>query len=386
MGLFHKSSSNITDDNDNIDPKFSVTTSSYSIYTTLKKGYRFTPLPFGATYLEKPTESQLEYARDLGIVLPEDIGKADVSAILSRVVDGETDESTEKILGPDTRQYEVIPLPGPDVDFAAFAQQSGIKFSKYIGGDALFNQVVYSLEGGEKAAFYAYCVLCYETKSPIKNMLEHPRLNDFYAYAKLAVNDESLWASLKKIEPDKYVRPHKGTKAYKAAVEVLFPSTALSTSTSSVAEHSFADKLGYINEPVEPAPTPITYDPDNPEKASPKSCYVAVWLWAFGLHRLYAGRIITGLLYPLIMFFLLVFMIGGQTATTRVFCVGLFNAALWRECSAIFKGKLKDRSGKPLLNWYERTGGKGEKQIASKMLSWIVKGFALFVSYMAIFA
>ena len=38
MGLFHKSSSNITDDNDNIDPKFSVTTSSYSIYTTLKKG------------------------------------------------------------------------------------------------------------------------------------------------------------------------------------------------------------------------------------------------------------------------------------------------------------------------------------------------------------
>ena len=81
-----------------------------------------------------------------------------------------------------------------------------------------------------------------------------------------------------------------------------------------------------------------------------------------------------------------IFMIGGQTATTRVFCVGLFNAALWRECSAIFKGKLKDRSGKPLLNWYERTGGKGEKQIASKMLSWIVKGFALFVSYMAIFA
>ena len=356
MGLFGKSLDN-TEKGSKSNLKVSVTTSSYVTHERLKKGYRFTPLPFGTTYLEEPTEKQLEYAADLGITLPEGVGKADVSAILSRVEEGELDESSEKRLGPNERQYEIIPLPGPDVDFAAFAQQSGFEFSRYIGGDALLDEVVCSLNNEEKAAFYAYCVVCQETNSPIKNMLEHPRLNDFYTYAKLAVNDESLLASLNRIRPHEYLKPHRGTKAYKAAAEILFAPAASSekpvvnnwfehisdpyqlkrlerakqaectplsidkeketgsfSGTHGIYETSMghctckdytqrqlpckhmmrlAIELGYIKEPLETTPPPTPYAS---EEASPKSCYVTTWLWAIGLHRLYLGKIITGLL------------------------------------------------------------------------------------------
>lgn len=676
MGLFRKSSDN-TDKDSNSNLKVSVTTSSYTAYEQLKKGYRFTPLPFGTIYSEEPTEKQLAYAADLGITLPEGVGKADVSAILSRVEDGEPDISSEKFLGPKERQYEIIPLPGPDVDFAAFAQQSGLEFSRYIGGSDLLDEVVCSLNNEEKAAFYAYCVVCQETNSPIKNMLEHPRLNDFYTYAKLVVKDESLLASLNRIRPYEYLKPHRGTKAYKAAAEILLaPSTAsapVASSEKPVANNWFenitntdqlkrlerakqaectplsvdreketgsfsgkygiyetsmkhctcqdytrrrlpckhmmrlAIELGYIEEAAEsgigkvyapvsglslaetvqrleslteaaqrlyqdfllehsyrkkenvsfenslelislieagllktvrndrsflealteekimehlqiagvaPKKHPRTnadlinwclenvedildmfsdcsvvtapedtkksmrktysylhrkFDDDyymdedgktveypagasftatvcidgtvsscwvfpqdevtallnqyhcnrcsnmsstakppqdtapnisgfqnscteappktndlNLEEASPKSCYVTTWLWAIGLHRLYLGKIITGLLYPLVMFLLLVFMIGGPTQIVRGFCIGIFNAVLWLECSKIFKGAFKDKQGRPVINWYERPGRKDEKRTASKLLTWVVKGLVLFVSFLAI--
>ena len=158
--------------------------------------------------VEQPTERQLEYAADLGAAVPNDAGKQDVSAIISRFV------------GPCGDRYYENPQPSPNEDFAEFADHMGVHFSKFIGEDDLFSKVVHSLSGKDRAAFWAYSLLCGHSGIEIKNMM-----NDSDMYAKLcafsefAVTDPSIMQSIDARSENDYKRPHKGSKAYKAVAE-----------------------------------------------------------------------------------------------------------------------------------------------------------------------
>lgn len=163
---------------------------------------------------EEPTERQMDYVMALGASIPEDISKEDVSAIISRIADSD-DIVSEKWIAKDQMHVEVRPLKSPDEDFALFAHMMGVKFSRYIGEDALFERTVYHLTGRNKAAFFAYCVLCSVSGQKIGNMLESPNLDRLYAFGDKAAATENLMRSIDGREPDDYFEPHRGTIAFK---------------------------------------------------------------------------------------------------------------------------------------------------------------------------
>lgn len=167
--------------------------------------YKIEVVPF-----EAPTEKQLNYAADLGAVVPDDATKWDVSAIIGRYTGALGDVAYDE------------PQESPSEEFASFACNMGIRFSRFIGEDDLFNSVVNTLEGRDKAAFYAYCILKSTSATngtSVSAAPEYPDLTEPYKFADSVASSESIMKSINERTPDDYRSPHKGTKAYKAVAE-----------------------------------------------------------------------------------------------------------------------------------------------------------------------
>lgn len=163
---------------------------------------------------DTPTDRQISYALDLGAAIPEGACKEDVSAILSRILDGEI--VSERRIADDSELRETSPTDGPSEEFAMFAHDNKIHFSKFIEADALFNTVVYGLEGREKAAFYAYSILKNRAGVDVATDPVYPDLIGFYQFADMAMGSDSIMRSINERSPDDYRHPHKGSTAYKA--------------------------------------------------------------------------------------------------------------------------------------------------------------------------
>lgn len=172
--------------------------------------YAVIPLPIDA-----PTESQVKYLQSWGMTVPEGASKYDVSAILSRLEDAH-DIASEKDIAPNMKVERVYPLPSPSKEFAQYADAMGVQFSRYIGKEVLFNSTVYNLTGWEKAAFYAYCVLCHAKGTEPGDLRKSAAVNELYAFADIAANDATVMRSIVGREADDYLHPHKGSAAYKA--------------------------------------------------------------------------------------------------------------------------------------------------------------------------
>lgn len=168
--------------------------------------------------IEPPTENQIGYLESWGITVPDGACKYDVSAILSRLEDSDDVVNEIRVSKGAIKEY-IRPLEGPNEDFAMFAHEMGLHFSKFIGADALHRQVVCRLEYRDKAAFFAYCVMCNNSLAAIGNMLESPQIEQIYAFADEVLSNESLMRSIVGRAPEDYLNPHKGSMAYKAVAE-----------------------------------------------------------------------------------------------------------------------------------------------------------------------
>lgn len=113
----------------------------------------------------------------------------------------------------------VRPIPGPSKEFAEYADDLGIKFSMYISGPGLFTHTILNLEPREKAAFYAYCLICAHTQRAIENPKKSQYADKLYKFADMAIDNPVLLKSITGRGPSDYLNPHKGSKAYKAVAE-----------------------------------------------------------------------------------------------------------------------------------------------------------------------
>lgn len=165
-----------------------------------------------------PTDRQVEYLHSWNVEVPVGAVKEDVSAILSRL-ENSYDVVTEKKISDNAVAWYVRPLPGPSEEFAQYADAMGILFSKYVGKVALFNHTVYCLNERDKAAFFAYCVLCDHYHGEIGDLRTTEYFNQLYSFADMATANASIMRSIGNRDASDYIKPHKGTAAYKAVAE-----------------------------------------------------------------------------------------------------------------------------------------------------------------------
>lgn len=151
---------------------------------------------------EAPTERQINYLKDLGVVIPDGITKVDASCMISRATGEDSEEG-----------------PSPALVALAFGMKK--YFSAFIGADGLLSSIVYGASDRDRAALYAYGVRQSMRGEPFGNMLEDPDLSVFYGFADQVLNDEALLRSLNGREPKDYKNPYRGTAIYKAAAAHL---------------------------------------------------------------------------------------------------------------------------------------------------------------------
>lgn len=168
------------------------------------------PLDIKVIEPEPPTERQLTYAKDLGIVISaadmENITKEDISCMISRAIGDDSAES---------------PTPA----LMAMALEQNWQGSAYIGHKRLWHYIVKTADDKTLAALYIYAVQQYQNRQLIGNMYIEDKLELFYQFAEYAIADPSVLKSIKGREPDDFIEPSKNTIAYKAAAEFLHGTT-----------------------------------------------------------------------------------------------------------------------------------------------------------------
>ena len=149
-----------------------------------------------------PTEKQLAYLRDLGVVIPEGITKDDASCMISRAT------------GEDSKE-------GPTAEIVALATALKVEFSAFVGASGLFSSIIYQTDDRQRAALFAYSVKQDSKRRKFGNMVEDSNIDLFYAFADVVIADAALLRSLKGRDASDYKKPHHGTSIYKAAFDFL---------------------------------------------------------------------------------------------------------------------------------------------------------------------
>lgn len=148
-----------------------------------------------------PTDRQMDYVLELEAMIPDGACKDDVSAIISRIVD----------------EDEAAPDPG----LSRWAHDCGVKFSRFVGRDALLGYLLHQMQGADRATLYAYAVYLQEKGGDFSD----PRRLPVYAALRecgeeIAV-DPALLKSLEGRDVNDLRGPNRGTKIYKATAERL---------------------------------------------------------------------------------------------------------------------------------------------------------------------
>lgn len=130
-------------------------------------------------FFDPPTESQLDYAKDLKIKMPRDASIRDASALISRAVDRDSD---------------------PNLDLIEYAKGRGLLFSKYAGKKTLYNLIFLNLPQLDKIAFFAFSVYRWLSEDRHGNLDTHPQRHFFYDYARLKSGDEKFIKSMEKYQ------------------------------------------------------------------------------------------------------------------------------------------------------------------------------------------
>lgn len=194
-----------------------------NIITVIQKPDDITALPFDTldvAHKRPPTERQLRRAAYSGIVVPEDACLADVNCMLNRIDSHYTYVDAEELANGIIRKT-VMPDSSPCIELATYAADIGIRFSRFIGSHTLFKDIVKSASMRDRAAFYAYAVYLSLVDGEFKNLLEHPMCDRFYAFADDALKNPQISKSLSERDYHDFKKPHRGTLAYKAAIQYV---------------------------------------------------------------------------------------------------------------------------------------------------------------------
>ena len=148
----------------------------------------------------------MKYATDLGIVIQEDMSKADLSAVLDRV-----------LRAPDPKH----PLPGAPYGLLLYAQSIGLQPSPYIDYEHCIGEITYKLNGADLCAFYIYAVQMSRLGTSLSQPTSHPQWPLFQKLGDDMVNDERAYKSLCTRLPEDYINPSHNTLCYKAAAALM---------------------------------------------------------------------------------------------------------------------------------------------------------------------
>ena len=159
------------------------------------------PITINVEPMAMPTERQMNYANSLKAQLPNDACSKDISAIISRIVN----------------EDEEAPEPG----LSRYAHACKIKFSRFIGKQAILDTMFFQMNDVDRATFYAYAVYLRKNGgvfSDPRSLAVFPTLCKF---GKIAADDPSLMKSLADRRSDDLLAPNRGTKIYKATATFL---------------------------------------------------------------------------------------------------------------------------------------------------------------------
>ena len=140
-----------------IDAATEDTAAAMALSSGLSSPLTIVPCPH-----KTPGALQLEYARDLGITLPEDVCAEDAACLIARAVEDDTS----------------VPSKG----IAQYADRHGVRFSAWIGMCAFLNLLWRSLSMHDRLYLFVYSVSCYLDSRP----LEDPDDHDPAGYARFA--------------------------------------------------------------------------------------------------------------------------------------------------------------------------------------------------------
>lgn len=104
---------------------------------------------------------ELEYAKKLGILVPEGATKSDVKAMIAIELDDDQ-RASESLL--------------------SYARMKGMKCSDYIGNKALHNQLFDNLNLLDQIIFFGFCIYKFYMKECNENLLLHPLKEEFEAF------------------------------------------------------------------------------------------------------------------------------------------------------------------------------------------------------------
>ena len=134
--------------------------------------YEINVVPFAP-----PTDRQLEFANDLGINIPDDVNKINISYMI------------DSKLGNDS-------IPNPEL--VEFAYNRKILFSKYSGKKSLYNAIFSQLPLLDKIAFFYFSMYRYLSEDRKGNLDTHPSKDTFYNLATKQLENQAFITSMNK--------------------------------------------------------------------------------------------------------------------------------------------------------------------------------------------
>lgn len=149
----------------------------------------------------EPSDRQVDYALELEAMLPEGVCKEDVSAIISRITDGDED--------------------APDPGLSRWAHDCGVKFSRFVGHDAILGYLFHQMQGSDRGTLYAYAVFLQENGGGFSDPRRLPVYGVLRQCGEAIAADPALMKSLDGRDVDDLRCPNRGTKIYKAASEFM---------------------------------------------------------------------------------------------------------------------------------------------------------------------
>ena len=123
----------------------------------------------------KPSDRQIAYAQGVGIKVLDSYSAEDLSALLSRHEDHDSE---------------------PKAGLIEFATSHDLYFSKLIGKTALYNHIFSKLPDLDRVAFFIFCIYRYISDDREPNLDKHIHNKLFYDFANQTINDKKFMNSL----------------------------------------------------------------------------------------------------------------------------------------------------------------------------------------------
>ena len=145
---------------------------------------------------EPPSDHQINYARDLGIQIPESTTKNDISTMITRVLEEDMQPAA--------------------LSLAQYLHDQTGALSPYESKNTAIGSALYKMNSTEQCAFYAYAVWCRLNGYPLEDLHISPDADLFWTIGQSLSTDEKLLRSVRERPCSDFYEPNANTAAFKA--------------------------------------------------------------------------------------------------------------------------------------------------------------------------